>query len=325
MRFITRRLDTDRFIYYDGDEKITDKVVIERVNKLAIPPAWTRVEIARSASAKVQARGHDAAGRPQYIYHTAFRERQEKAKFDRMLGFAKALPKLRRRIDRDLRRKRLTKEKVLACVVKLIDTQFFRVGNEQYAREHGSYGITTLRSKHADITTTAVTFDFMGKSGKHHVKTIKDRQLAHIIKQLDEMPGYEIFRYLDSEGTLHDIHSSDVNAYIKQYMGEDYTAKDFRTWGGTLLATSAVLKAELEASSNATAKKRAMSVVVRSVAKRLGNTPAVARASYIDPRVFAAFEDERSLQKVKKAMQHMRPKRYMSVEEQCVLKVLSTD
>jgi len=242
-----------------------------------------------------------------------------------MLGFAKALPRLRRQIDHDLNRRRLSKSKVLACVLKLIDKQFFRVGNEQYAREHGSYGITTLRSKHADITTTTVTFDFMGKSGKHHVKIIKDRQLAHIIKQLDEMPGYEIFRYLDSEGALHDIHSSDVNAYIKQYMGDDYTAKDFRTWGGTLLATSAILEAELEVSSSATAKKRAMSAVVRSVAKRLGNTPAVARASYIDPRVFAAFEDERSLQKVKKAMQHMRPKRYMSVEEQCVLKVLSTD
>lgn len=320
--FITRQKSGTRYRYFDGDTEITDKAEIERINKLAIPPAWRNIEIARSKAAKIQAKGYDNAGRLQSIYHPTFRLRQEKKKFDRILRFAEQLPKLRKQLDKDLAKKRLSKEKVLACVVKLIDEAYFRVGNEHYAKENGHYGITTLRSRHADITTTTVTFDFVGKSGKQHVKRIKDPQLARIVKQLDELPGYEIFRYQDREGKMHDLHAADVNAYIKTHMGEEFTAKDFRTWGGTLLATSAIIKDQLEPDASQTARKKAVAAIVKRVAKKLGNTPAIAKASYIDPRVIVAYEDEAKLPKLRKAMTGMRPKKYMSVDEQCVLRLL---
>jgi len=319
---ITRRYANQQFTYFLGKQKVTDASEIERINKLAIPPAWSHVEIAESARAKVQAKGRDAAGRVQAIYSPAFRQKQDTIKYERILKFASALPALRRQIKKDLARKKLSKEKVLACVVSLIDSEFFRVGNERYAKENHSYGITTLRSKHATITSSTVTFDFVGKSGKEHVKTVRDPRLTRIIKQLDEMPGYEIFRYKDDDGTLHDITSRDVNAYIKEYMGEDFTAKDFRTWGGTLLATSAILTQEFDDSPSKTVRTKATNAIVKQVAKRLGNTPAIAKQSYIDPRVFKAFEDTIELPKLKAAMVSMKPKKYLTVEEQCVLKVL---
>lgn len=320
---ITRRKVGKIYHYFQDGKRVTDRADIERINKLAIPPAWQKVEIAKSKSAKVQARGYDSAGRLQSIYHPTFRIKQEKKKFDRILRFAEKLPALRRQIDKDLARKRLSKEKVLGCVVRLIDEAYFRVGNERYAKEHHTYGVTTLRSKHADITSTTVTFDFTGKSGQEHVKKINDPQIARIIKQLDELPGYEIFRYQDKDGAMHDLHAADVNEYIKRNMGEEFTAKDFRTWGGTLLATSAVIKDELEPSASQTARKKAVSEIVKRVAKRLGNTPAIARSSYIDPRVFVAYEDGVTLQKIRKSMTKMRPKKYMSIDEQLVLRLLS--
>jgi DNA topoisomerase-1 len=323
MNYITRRKVGKSYHYFDGDERLTDEAEIQRINSLAIPPAWQRVEISKGKRTKVQARGYDSAGRQQSIYHPTFRIKQEKLKFDRILRFADALPALRRQLKKDLARKKLGKEKVLATIITLIDEAYFRVGSDVYARKHKTYGITTLRSKHADISTTTVTFDFVGKSGKEHIKTIKNPQIARIIKQLDELPGYEIFRYQDAKGAVHDLHASDVNAYIKRYMGDEFTAKDFRTWGGTLLATSAVIEEELTEDATKTAKKRVISQVVKRVAKRLGNTPAIARASYIDPRVFVAFEDGVSLDKVRRAMNTMHPKRYMSVDEQCVLQLLS--
>jgi len=320
---ITRKKVGKNYHYFKLGQRITDEAEIDRINKLAIPPAWKNVEIAAAKSAKVQARGYDSAGRLQSIYSPTFRIKQEKLKFDRILRFATQLPVLRRQVEKDLSRRRLDKDKVLACIVRLIDEAYFRVGNERYAKQNHSYGITTLRSKHAEITSTQVTFDFVGKSGKEHVKTIKDSTLARIIKQLDELPGYELFRYKDEQGRMHDIHPADVNAYIKTYMGEEFTAKDFRTWGGTLLATSALLQDDLGDDASATARKKAVTAVVKRVAKRLGNTPAIARSSYIDPRVIVAYEDGSSLSKVKAAMAKMRPKKYLSVDEQCVLKLLS--
>lgn len=320
--YLTRRKAGKAYHYFDGDKRIDDPTEIARINKLAIPPAWTNVEIAKVKSAKVQARGHDSDGRLQAIYHPTFRIKQEKLKFDRILRFAERLPALRRQVDKDLARKRLGREKVLACIVRLIDQTYFRVGNERYAREHQTYGVSTLRSKHADIHTNTVTFDFTGKSGKEHVKTITDPQLVRLIKQLDELPGYEIFRYQDKTGKMHDLHATDINEYIKQYMGEEFTAKDFRTWGGTLLATSAVISEELEPDASQTARKKAVTAIVKRVAKRLGNTPAIARSSYIDPRVFVAFENGVTLPKLRQAMSKMQPKKYLSVGEQCVLKLL---
>ncbi len=310
------------FIYMTKDGPVRVKKTLTYIEGLSIPPAWDMVTIAGSPNAKVLVTGQDAAGRTQCIYNPKFRARQDKLKFDRILRFADALPNLRRQVAKDLARKRLVKEKVLACIVRLIDEAYFRVGNEKYAKENQSYGITTMRSKHTDVHGNTVTFDFIGKSGKQHIKSITDGQIARIVKQLDELPGYEVFRYVDTDGKLHDIESSDVNEYIKTYMGEEFSAKDFRTWGGTLLATSELLA--VERLRNHAERQKQVVEVVRNVAERLGNTPAVARSSYIDPRVLNAYTESTRLEKVKVAMEKMRPRKYMSRDEQCVLRLLET-
>lgn len=319
---ITRKKSGSAYRYFLDDSHITDAKEIDRINSLAIPPAWKDVEISRSKSAKIQARGTDTAGRRQSIYHPTFRIRQEKLKFDRILRFAESLPTLRRQLDKDFARKRVSKEKVLACIVKLIDEAYFRVGNERYVKEHQTYGVTTLRSKHTTVTSTTVTFDFIGKSGQHHVKKIEDPSIARFIKRLDEMPGHELFRYKEESGMMHDIHASDVNTYIKNCMGEEFTAKDFRTWGGTLLATAAALKDTTDYSDRRSDQRKATTMIIKRVAKRLGNTPAIARSSYIDPRVITAYEDGVTLPKLRTAMTNMRPRKYLSVDEQCVLRLL---
>ncbi len=233
---ITRQRHGKGFAYYSNGQLIGDKTVIAYCRKLAVPPAWQNVEISQDANQKVLATGVDTAGRHQAIYHPDFRVAQDKAKFQRILAFGKKLPKLRQQIHKDLARKKLGKDKVVACIVKLMDEAYFRVGNEQYAKEYHHYGITTLRSRHANINSTSVTFNFVGKSGQQQRKRISDRQLAGIIKQLDDLPGYEIFKYVSEDGKVHDIQSHDVNEYIKAHMGEAYSAKDFRTWGGTTMA-----------------------------------------------------------------------------------------
>jgi DNA topoisomerase I len=309
-------------IYTDKGTPVTDKNIIAWIESLVIPPAWSNVRIARSQRSKILAQGRDQAGRLQSIYHPKFRERQEKLKFDRILRFAEQLPALRRQLNKDLARRRLGKEKVLACIVRLIDEAYFRVGNERYAKENQSYGITTLRGKHTDVTGDTVTFDFIGKSGKAHVKQISDPQIARIIKQLDELPGYEIFRYQDAKGVMHDLSSADVNAYIKTHMGEEFTAKDFRTWGGTLIATTELLASQQ--TDNPKERTKIVTRVVKEAAERLGNTPAVARSSYIDPRIIDAYIDGTQVTKVRHAMESMRPKKYLSRDEQCVLRLLES-
>lgn len=311
-----------KFIYITKNGLVQNKKMLTYIASLSIPPAWDMVTIAGSPNAKVLVTGQDMAGRTQCIYNPKFRARQDKLKFDRILRFADALPNLRRQISKDLSRKRLVKEKVLACVVRLIDEAYFRVGNEKYAKENQSYGITTMRSKHTDVQGTTVTFDFIGKSGKQHIKSITDRQIANIVNQLDELPGYEVFRYIDADGKLHDVESTDVNNYIKTHMGEEFSAKDFRTWGGTLLATSELLA--VERMRHHAERQKQVVEVVRSVAERLGNTPAVARSSYIDPRVLNAYTESTRLEKIKVAMEKMRPRKYMSRDEQCVLRLLET-
>jgi DNA topoisomerase-1 len=316
---ITREYDGEKAVYRDAGRLIRRTREIARIDSLAIPPAWTDVEISRSSSAKVLARGVDDAGRRQAIYSPAYSRRQEKKKYARILRFAERLPRLRKQVDHDLRTRRLNEDKVVACIVKLIDQEFFRVGNPEYARKYDHYGATTLRRKHADISSSRVTFDFVGKSGKRHVRTIRDPQIVRIIQQLNEMPGYEIFRFFGEDGAIHDVDSKRVNAYVKKHMGKEFSAKDFRTWGGTLLATSALLAAETERGDGDAAVVRD---VVEQVAERLGNTPAVTKGSYIDPRVFTAFEDGVTIPEVRRTMARMRPRKYLTVEEQCVLKVL---
>lgn len=319
-RTLTRRRHGRRFDYFDNDAQITDKETIARINSLAIPPAWTDVLIARSPAAKVQATGKDKAGRTQAIYHPKFRARQEKEKFKRILRFGEQLPALRKQVEQDMAARDLSKDKVIACIVKLMDEAYFRVGNKNYAKENQTYGITTMRRKHATITTTKVTFDFVGKHGQHHTKIINDRKIARIIKQLDELPGYDIFQYKDEAGTIHPIDSNDVNQYIKEHMGEEFTAKDFRTWGGTLIATAEL--AATERSPNERERKKAVTACIQTVSKYLGNTPAIARSSYIDSRVIRTYMKTNGLASFADTVANMKPKEYVKPEEACTLELL---
>lgn len=305
---------------YTLDGKTVDKATLTRVASLAVPPAWTNVQIAVSGRAKVQATGYDTNGRKQYIYNQAFTTKQEAAKFERITSFAEQLPKLRWRVKKDLKRWRFDKRKVVAAAVSLIDSEYFRVGNEIYAKSNNSYGLTTLRSKHLTIEGDKAVFDFVGKSGQEHHKVITDEQIAKIIKKLDDMPGHELFRYYDKKGRLHNLSSVDVNNYIKKVMGDEYSAKDFRTWGGTLLA--AVELAKEARADTKTARKKAMTECVKRVAKKLGNTPAIARSSYIDPRIFEVYEGPDGISSVFETVKNMRPKKYVSREEQIVMKLL---
>jgi DNA topoisomerase-1 len=300
--------------------KPVDKTTLERVASLAVPPAWTNVQISVSPRAKVQATGYDSSGRKQYIYSPAHRAHQEAAKFDRITNFAAQLPRLRKQVQKDLKRWRFDKRKVAAAAVSLMDQEYFRVGNHSYARSNKTYGLTTLRSKHLTVKGDKAIFDFVGKSGQPHHKVISDQTIARIVKKLDDIPGYELFRYYDKKGNLHNLTSADVNEYIKNIMGDDYSAKDFRTWGGTLLA--AVELAKEARPGTKTARKKAMTNCVKRVAKKLGNTPAIARSSYIDPRIFTTYEGN-GIHEVFKTIRTMRPKKYVSREEELVMRLLA--
>lgn len=319
-QYIERIKKGSQFKYlYQG--KPIDNALVARISSLAIPPAWTDVRIAKGPRAKVQATGYDANGKKQYIYSQSHTAKQEAAKFDRITTFAEQLPSLRRQIQKDLKRWRFDKRKVTAAAVSLMDQEYFRVGNHSYARSNKHYGLTTLRSKHLSVKNGKVIFDFVGKSGQEHHKEIDDEQITRIIKKLDDMPGYQIFRYYDKSGTLHNLTSADVNDYIKHYMGQDYSAKDFRTWGGTLLA--AVELARETRADTKTARKKAMADCVKRVAKKLGNTPAIAKSSYIDPRIFQAYEATDGIMEVYNTVKNMRPPKYISHDEALALKVLS--
>ena len=306
---------------YTLQGKSVDKATLNRVASLAVPPAWTDVQISVSEKSKVQATGYDANGRKQYIYSKAHTAKAEAAKFDRITSFADKLPKLRRQVQKDLKRWRFDKRKVAAAAVSLMDQEYFRVGNHSYARSNKTYGLTTLRSKHLTVKGGKAIFDFVGKSGQEHHKVVSDQQIARIVKKLDDMPGYELFRYYDKKGKLHNLTSTDVNEYIKDVMGDDYSAKDFRTWGGTLLA--AVELARETRPDTKTARKKAMTDCVKRVAKKLGNTPAIAKSSYIDPRVFKAYESKDGIAEVYETVKNMRPPKYVSNDEALAMKLLS--
>lgn len=308
------------FVYFKDGRQITAKENLAYFKSLGIPPAWQEVRIASSRAAKIQATGLDKAGRLQYIYHPVFRARQERAKFERILRFAKALPRMRRLTNEHLNRPNLDERKVLACIVRLMDQAYFRVGNEVYARDNESYGLTTIRSRHTQVKGSTIIFDFVGKSGQKHRKEVTDKRLAKIVKTLDELPGYEVFKYYGDDGELRDVKSDDVNEYIKEIMGEEFSAKDFRTWGGTLLAAGEL--ASMERDRSIRERKKAVTVCVHKVAQKLGNTPAIARASYIDPRIIKAYVDTNDLVKVRQTVQTMERQSNLSADEQCVLQLL---
>ena len=284
-----RRVRSGRGFRYLGPDggAITDKAEIGRIHRLAIPPAWTDVWIATDPRGHLQATGRDAKRRKQYRYHERFREVRDETKYERMLEFARLLPRIRRRVDRDLRRPELAREKVLATIVRLLERTLIRVGNEEYARANRSYGLTTLRDKHVDVEGAHVRFRFRGKSGKEHDLDVRDPRVARVIRTLQDLPGQELFRYVDADGAAHTVDSADVNAYLREITGADLTAKDFRTWAGTVLAARAL--ATQRHVANERIAKRNLAAAVTQVADRLGNTPAVCRKCYIHPAIVDAY------------------------------------
>ena len=270
-----------------GGQPVTDERTLDRIRKLAIPPAWTQVWISPQSNGHIQATGRDARGRKQYRYHERWRAARDDHKYERVIAFGRALPRLRRRVEADLARRGLPREKVLAAVVRVMEITLIRVGNDEYARQNKSFGLTTLRDRHARIAGGKAVFEFRGKSGKVHKTGFYDRRLARIVKACQDIPGQRLFQYIDEAGERRGVESADVNAYIRETIGEDFSAKDFRTWAGTVAAARALVMQEPCAS--AAQAKRNMNACVKAVAGVLGNTAAVCRGSYIHPAVLEAY------------------------------------
>ncbi|MCV9920410.1 MULTISPECIES: DNA topoisomerase IB [Pseudomonas] len=284
---LSRRRWRDRFIYLDADgNRVRDSQTLARIAALVIPPAYTDVWICADPQGHLQATGRDARGRKQYRYHSEWRELRDQHKYGRMLAFAKVLPALRKQLDNHLRRPGLDREKVMALVVSLLDTTLIRIGNRQYLRDNKSYGLTTLHARHVKVEGSTIRFQFRGKRGVEHNVTLRDRRLAGLIKRCMELPGQSLFQYLDENGQRHSIGSSEINLFLQQLTGADFTAKDYRTWAGSSLALSLLRPLAWEPDSEA---KRQVSAIVRQVASRLGNTPAVCRRCYIHPAVLEHF------------------------------------
>src|SRR4051812_10847093 len=286
-RGVTRRLRGRKFAYFRANGRpLTDPGEISRINRLAIPPAWTDVWICPSARGHIQATGRDPRGRLQYRYHPDWRAARDATKFDRMLEFGHALPAIRRRVAHDSRRPPLSREAVLATVVRLLEATLIRVGNEEYARTNGSYGLTTLRNRHVEVRGGEVRFHFRGKSGQHHDIAVRDRELARRLRRLHDLPGQELFHYVDEAGRVHRITSEDVNDYLHAIAGEQFSAKDFRTWAGTLAAADALSRLPAR---DGRLTKRQIATAVESVAAQLGNTPTVCRKCYIHPALLESY------------------------------------
>jgi len=264
---------------------VRDVQTLARIRSLAIPPAWTEVWICPSPEGHIQAVGRDARRRKQYLYHPRWREVRDETKYARLVEFGRALPRLRRRVRQDLKRPGLPREKVLATMVRLLETTLIRVGNEEYARQNRSYGLTTLRSRHVRVRGNRLRFEFRGKGGKLHVVDVSDRRIARIVQRCQDLPGHELFQYVDDTGARQTVDSADVNDYLQAVTGRDFTAKDFRTWAGTVLAALMLCQ---PAPGSSPTKKR-VTTCVGEVAQRLGNTPTISRKCYIHPHVIEAY------------------------------------
>lgn len=283
-----RKRSGTSFTYYDKDGKrITDKAVIRRIKSIGIPPAYEFVWICPSPNGHIQATGLDARGRKQYRYHAKWRELREQNKYEHVMQFAAALPALRDRVASDMKRDGLPREKVLATIVSLLEKTLIRVGNAEYAEKNKSYGLTTMRRKHVAIGRGVLRFDFTGKSGKQWKLRVEDRRIAAIVKRCAEIPGHELFKYLDDDRTSRTVDSGEVNGYIKDITGQDFSAKDFRTWAGTVLAALAL--AEFKKYDSQAEAKRNVVAAIEKVAKQLGNSPAICRKSYVHPEILSAY------------------------------------
>lgn len=286
-----QRRGKKNFVYIGLDgQPIRDPQEIQRINALAIPPAYRDVWICPLSNGHLQATGRDAKGRKQYRYHPLWRSVRDQTKFARMLIFSKSLPNIRQRIEHDLKLPGLPKEKVLAAIVRLMELTRIRVGNEEYARTNQSYGLTTLQEDHVDVSHSKIHFQFRGKSGVEHDIELTDRRLAKIVKRCQDLPGQDLFQYVDEQGDYQTINSSDVNDYLKEISGEDFTAKDFRTWAGTVLAASELLT--IGTFTSETAAKKNITQAIKAVAAHLGNRPATCRKYYVHPAVLEAYLDE---------------------------------
>jgi DNA topoisomerase-1 len=285
---ITRRRSGKGFSYRNGRGAVRDKKTLERIRKLAVPPAWSDVWISADENGHLQATGRDARGRKQHRYHQRFREHQEAAKFDHLTDFARALPAIRNTINGHMRKQGLPRDKVLAAIVHLLDTSLIRVGNDEYAKNNKSYGLTTLKDRHAEVSGERLRFVFTGKSGKSWRLTLKDRRVAKIVKAAQDLPGQRLFQYEDEDGVPQSVTSTDVNAYLRDISGSDISAKDFRTWGGTVLAAAAL--DAFDKPGDATVAKANIKAVIDEVADSLGNTPTICRKCYVHPALLEAYE-----------------------------------
>ena len=291
---ITRESRAKRTIYRDANGRIVrDAATRARIRALVIPPAWTRVWICARADGHIQATGRDQRGRKQYRYHPRWAQVRDAAKYGRLLAFGRALPALRRRVMRDLQMPPLSRRRVLATVIRLLETTLIRVGNEEYARTNQSFGLTTLRDRHVTVTADKLRFRFRAKSGVWQEITLQDGRLARTVKRCQDLPGQVLFQYLDADGTRERVTSEDVNAYLREVTGAEFTAKDFRTWAGTVLAAAAL--EEMEAADTTAARKRNVSRAIEAVARQLGNTKAVCRRCYVHPAVLDQYLDGSTL------------------------------
>jgi len=280
----TRKRIGRYWAYYDGDKRVTDRATIDRLNSIALPPAYKEAWFCKDPDGHLQATGIDDRGRKQYRYHPDFRANQEEAKFDGLVRFGKALPRIRRKVDKDLKKRALSKDKVVAAVIRLLDEEYLRVGNQEYAKANKSFGATTLLSRQVHDDGRKVKMRFKGKSGVQHEVTITDRTLRRVVRQLQELPGQALFQYVNGDANPHHVTSNDVNDYIREATGGDFTAKHFRTWGATVLAFEQMLdKAE-----NA---RLSVNTMIEPVAEALGNTVAMSRKAYVHPALIAAVKD----------------------------------
>jgi len=300
---IAREAKGKNFSYKLPDGKIIRNArILGRIRSLHIPPAWKNVWICINSHGHIQATGFDDRGRKQYCYHPRWNEIRDQTKFNRMIEFGKVLPNIRKATEKDLKLPGLQKEKILATIVQLLEKTLIRVGNEEYAKENNSFGLTTMRDKHVKFNKSEMSFTFRGKSGVSHVVTLDDPELTHIIRKCHDLPGYELFQYIDENGNLRKIDSSDVNGYIQKISNADFTAKDFRTWSGTVLAAQALQ--EFTDAENITQAKKNVVAAIESVAKQLGNTRAICRKCYVHPDIINAYLDGSLVKNLSKQLEN---------------------
>ena len=320
-----RKRNGDDFDYFDAESQpIRDEQRLLRLKRLAIPPAWTDVWICPSPNGHIQATGRDARSRKQYLYHERWREVRDENKYDRMIAFGNVVPKIRRRVSQDLKLPGLPQNKVLATVVQLLERTFIRIGNEEYARENKSFGLTTMKDRHVEVKGSKLRFRFRGKSGKEHEVDVTDRHIAKIVSRLQDLPGQDLFQYVDEDGKVCEINSQDVNAYLRAITGEEFSAKDFRTLAGTVL-TAIALNAQEKFETKKQAKSN-IKTAIKAVAHILGNTPAICRKCYVHPAIFESYLSQKSVDGLKQMTEQALEKKEIDLRsnEKAVVRFLES-